>query len=172
MDRMTSEDFKNNLLPLKNKMFRLSYRLLANRQEAEDTVQEVYLKIWNMRNELEKYNNVEGLMMTMSRNLCLDKLKSKKNRFASLNPQINAIDSLNPHYQSELSDDVQKVKNLIKLLPEQQKTIVQLRDIEGYEFDEIVKMTGFELNYVRVNLSRGRKKIKEEIQKIHSYETT
>jgi RNA polymerase sigma-70 factor (ECF subfamily) len=56
-------------------------------------------------------------------------------------------------------------------LPEQQKTIIQLRDVEGYDFDEIKQATGFEINYIRVNLSRGRKKIKEEIQKIHSYET-
>ena len=74
--RLTSEDFINNLLPLKNKMFRLAYRLLSNRQEAEDVVQETYLKTWNMRNDLEKYRNVEGLLMTMTRNLCMDILKS------------------------------------------------------------------------------------------------
>jgi RNA polymerase sigma-70 factor (ECF subfamily) len=169
---MTSEDFKNNLMPLKNKMFRLAYRLLSNRQEAEDAVQETYLKIWNMRNNLEKYDNVDGLMMTMTRNLCLDKLKSKKNKFSGLDTRFNAADSVNPHQQSELSDDVRHVKQLINKLPEQQKTIIQLRDVEGYEFDEILNITGFDLNYVRVNLSRGRKKIKEEIQKIHSYETT
>lgn len=159
-------------MPLKNKMFRLACRLLSNRQEAEDAVQETYLKIWNMRSDLEKYKNIDGLMMTMTRNLCLDTLKSKKNKFASLNTQINAADSINPHRQSEVSDSVQNVKQIMKRLPEQQKTIIQLRDIEGYEFDEIMKITGFDLNYVRVNLSRGRKKIKEEIQKIHSYETT
>jgi len=158
-------------MPLKNKMFRLAFRLLSNRQEAEDAVQETYLKIWNMRNDLEKYKNVDGLMMTMTRNLCLDMLKSKKNKFTSLNTQINATDSINPHKQSEVLDSLQNVKQIMKRLPEQQKTIIQLRDIEGYEFDEIIKITGFDLNYVRVNLSRGRKKIKEEIQKIHSYET-
>jgi RNA polymerase sigma-70 factor (ECF subfamily) len=169
---MTSEEFKNNLMPLKNKMFRLAYRLLSNWQEAEDAVQETYLKIWNMRNDLKKYNNVDGLLMTMTRNLCLDKLKSKKNKFASLDIRLNATDTVNPQRQSEIADDVHHVKQLINKLPEQQKTIIQLRDVEGYEFDEILNITGFDLNYVRVNLSRGRKKIKEEIQKIHSYETT
>lgn len=159
-------------MPLKNKMFRLAFRLLSNRQEAEDAVQETYLKTWKMRNDLKKYNNVDGLLMTMTRNLCLDKLKSKKNKFSGLDPRFNAADSANPLQQSELSDVVNHVKQLISKLPEQQKTIIQLRDIEGYEFEEILNITGFDLNYVRVNLSRGRKKIKEEIQKIHSYETT
>ena len=68
-------------------------------------------------------------------------------------------------------DYVNMFNQIMKDLPEQQKTIIQLRDIEGYDFDEIMKVTGFDINYVRVNLSRGRKKIKDEIQKIHSYET-
>lgn len=159
-------------MPLKNKMFRLAYRLLSNWQEAEDVVQETYLKIWNMRNDLKKYKNVDGLLMTMTRNLCLDKLKSKKNKFLSLDTRVNATDTVNPQQQSEIADEVHQAKQLINKLPEQQKTIIQLRDVEGYEFDEILNITGFDLNYVRVNLSRGRKKIKEEIQKIHSYETT
>jgi len=168
---MTSEDFKKDLLPIKNKLFRLAFRLLANRQEAEDAIQEIYLKLWNMRNELKKYRNVEGLMMTMTKNLCLDKLKSKKNKFSRLNDQISSDNRINPQEQSELTDVVQKVRQLIQKLPDQQKTIVHLRDIEGYEFDEIMEITGFDMNYVRVNLSRGRKKIKETIQKIHSYES-
>ena len=119
---MTTEDFKNNLLPLKNKMFRLAYRLLSNRQEAEDVVQETYLKTWKMRSDLKKYRNVEGLMMTMTRNLCLDTLKSKKNKFAGLNTQINASHTINPYEQSEEADNVKIVKQIMKRLPEQQKT--------------------------------------------------
>lgn len=169
---MTSEEFKNNLIPLKSKMFRLAFRLLSNKQEAEDAVQETYLKIWKMRNDLKKYKNVDGLMMTMTRNLCLDKLKSKKNKFPSLDTRFNAVDTVNPHRQSEVADDIRNVRQIMNKLPEQQKTIIQLRDIEGYDFEEIMDVTGYELNYVRVNLSRGRKRIKEELLKIHSYETT
>lgn len=168
---MTAEDFKNNLLPLKNKMFRLACRLLSNRQEAEDVVQETYLKIWNMRNDLAKYKNVDGLLMTMTRNLCLDMLKTKKNKFASLNSKMRVSDTANPYKQSETANNLQLVQQILNNLPEQQKTIIQLRDVEGYEFEEIMQATGLDLNYVRVNLSRGRKKIREEIQKIHSYET-
>ena len=168
---MTAEEFKIELLPAKNKLFRLSMRLLGNRQEAEDTVQEAFLKIWDMRHNLKKYRSKEALLVTMTRNLCLDKLKSKKNKFASLNENINHHISQNPLQISEQSDDVKLVKALIKTLPEQQKTIIHLRDIEGYNYNEILEITGFSLNYVRVNLSRARNKIREHILKIQNYET-
>ena len=75
---MTPEEFKTRLLPVKNKLFRFALSLLQNRQEAEDSVQEVYIKMWKMRNDLGKYKSTEALMMTITRNHCLDKLKSKK----------------------------------------------------------------------------------------------
>jgi len=75
---MDIEEFKIRLLPLKNKFYRLAMRLLYNREEAEDVVQDVFLKVWKMRDGLEKYRSVEALMMTMTRNMCLDKLKMKK----------------------------------------------------------------------------------------------
>lgn len=168
---MTAEEFKSELLPAKNKLFRLSLRLLANKEEAEDAVQEAFLKIWNMRNNLGKYKSKEALLVTMTRNLCLDRLRNKKNKFASLNENINQHSSQNPLQISEQTDQLKQVKRLIQTLPEQQKTIIQLRDIEGYNYDEILEITGFNLNYVRVNLSRARTKIREQILKIQHYET-
>ncbi len=168
---MTPEEFKIELLPVKNKLFRLSIRLLGNKQEAEDTVQEAFLKIWNMRNDLKRYKSKEALLVTMTRNLCLDKLKSKKNKFDSLNENINHHSAHNPQQISEQSDAVNQVKTLIQTLPEQQKTIIHLRDIEGYTYDEILEITGFSINYVRVNLSRARSKIRDRILNIQNYET-
>lgn len=167
---MTAEEFKTRLLPVKNKMFRFAYSLLTNRQEAEDAVQEVYLKMWDMRSELTKYRSTEALMMTITKNLCLDKIKTKKNKAVSLNVNINTHSNNNPQQLTEQTDLVDKVKQVIQKLPEQQKVIVHLRDIEGCDFEEIMKITGHDLNYVRVNLSRGRKKVRETIIKLQSYE--
>lgn len=167
---MTAEEFKTRLLPIKNKLYRFALSLLANRQEAEDAVQEVYLKMWNMRNSLEKYKSTEALMMTITKNQCLDKLKLKKNKAVSLEIEHYNHSADSPQEKTEQADLVGKVRELIKNLPEQQKIIVHLRDVEGYDFEEIVKITGQDLNYVRVNLSRGRKKVRETINKIQSYE--
>lgn len=168
---MTAEEFKIRLMPAKNKLFRFALSLLSNREEAEDAVQEVYLKMWDMRKDLVKYKSTEALMMTITRNLCLDKLKQKKNKALSLNVEINSHTSEDVHQKAEHSDLITSVKKVIQKLPEQQKTIVHLRDVEGYEYDEIMKVTGYELNYVRVNLSRGRKKIRETITNLQRYES-
>ena len=169
---MTAEEFKTRLLPVKNKLYRFALSLMQNKQEAEDAVQEVYLKMWNMRNNLEKYKSTEALMMTITKNHCLDKLKSKKNKAASLQVEHHQQSDTTPQSKIEQSEMVARVKTLIQQLPDQQKTIVHLRDVEGYEFEEIMKITGHELNYVRVNLSRGRRKIRETLLNIQRYETS
>ena len=76
-----------------------------------------------------------------------------------------------PLEKTEQADMLKRVFQVMQSLPEQQKTIVHLRDIEGYAFEEVQEITGFDLNYIRVNLSRGRKKIRETIQNMQRYET-
>jgi len=170
---MTSEEFKIKLLPLKNKLFRVAYHLTGQYEEAEDVVQEVYLKVWEMRNQLEKYKSVEGLLVTMTRNRCLDGLrKKKKNKTFLLKPEIfHRTVSYNLQEQNEVQDLAYRVQKMMLELPEQQRTIIHLRDVEGYGFNEIAEMTGFDGNYIRVNLSRARKKIRTEIEKIEKYGT-
>lgn len=167
---MDIEEFKTRLLPFKNMLYRLALRILGNREDAEDVVQEVFLKIWSMRGQLEKYKSVEALMMTMTRNLCLDKLKSKKNKAVSLIVEVSHSREHNPYQQSEQKDLVKRVMEVIDLLPEQQRTIIQLRDIEAYSFEEMIKITSYDKNYLRVNLSRARKKIREAIEKLQQNE--
>ncbi len=169
---MTAEEFKSRLLPVKNKLFRLAFTLLSNRQEAEDAVQEVYLKMWDMRKDLVKYKSTEALMVTITRNLCLDKLKTKKNKAISINQAFNLSESNDPELAAEEMDMVNIVKQIMQQLPAQQKTVIHLRDVEGYDYEEIVEITGFEMNYVRVNISRGRKKIRETVQKMQRYDTS
>ena len=169
---MTAEEFKSRLLPAKNKLFRLALSLLVSRQEAEDVVQEVYLKMWDMRNDLSKYKSTDALMMTITRNQCLDKLKLKKNKAVSLNEDFNSHSRIDLNEITEQMDMVQAAKKFMLQLPEQQKTIIHLRDVEGYEFEEIAKITGYDLNYIRVNISRGRRKIKESLIKLQRYDTS
>ncbi|MEJ2595230.1 MAG: sigma-70 family RNA polymerase sigma factor [bacterium] len=169
---MTPEEFNSRLLPVKNKIYRFSLSLLMNKQEAEDATQEVYLKMWDMRNQLGKYKNMEALMMTITKNHCLDRLRVKKNKAASLDVNVHDSHSENPQQIAEQADMLNRVLKVMQSLPEQQKTIVHLRDIEGYAFDELQEITGFDLNYIRVNLSRGRKKIRETIHNLERHETS
>jgi len=169
---MTVEEFTNQLLPFKEKLFRFSYRLLGNRDDAQDAVQDVYLKMWKIREQLKEVRSKEALMMTTTRNLCLDRIKSKSNKFITLHEEIGWGSEENQHTQIEHVDMLKWVKREIELLPELQKTLLHLRDMEQLDFDEIAEITGFDLNYIRVNLSRARKRIRERIQEINQHETT
>ncbi len=167
---MTTEEFTLKLLPKKDKLFRLAVFLLKNREEAEDAVQEIYLKLWSIKESLKKYNNMEAVMMTMTRNKCLDKLKTKREKFSSLNENINNQPYTSVMEQSVQQDMVAQAKQFMNRLPEQQKIIIHLRDIEGYEYEEIKEITGFDLNYIRVNLSRARKSIRTSLIKLEENE--
>ncbi len=169
---MTVETFKIEVLPLKNRLYRFAYRLLNNSMDSEDMVQDVLLKLWARRERLGEYNNVEAFAMVVMKNMCLDKLKAKGYRTDELDEWRNDSGGHSPHTSLELMDTTEKVKMIIDNLPEHQKMIIHLRDIEGYEFKEIAEIMQMSLNTIRVNLSRARKKVRETLVKKYSYEFT
>ncbi len=167
---MTVNDFTQQLFPFKEKLFRFAFRLLGNKDDAQDTVQDVYVKMWQIRSQLNAYRSIEAVMMTTTRNLCLDRLKSKSNKFDTLDERYGKHANEGEYNNLEHVDMLQWVRKEMDLLPEQQKTLLFLRDMEQLDFDEIAEITGFDLNYIRVNLSRARKRIREKIKEINDYE--
>ncbi len=167
---MTLEEFKIKVLPIKNKLFRYANRMLHNQEEAQDVVQDVFLKLWSKKDELGKYRSVEAFSIIITRNLCLDKLKSHKWKETSISRDFNASDMKNPYSIQELSDTIDKVNLIISELPGQQKEIMQLRDIEQMDYDEISEITKLSMNNIRVILSRARKKVRDELIKLNNYE--
>lgn len=167
---MIQADFVILVMPFKDKVFRLAKRLLVSREEAEDATQEILLKLWNNKQKISDYKNVEAFSMTMTKNFCLDRLKSKQAQNLKIvhsNYQDKSHSSLQK--QVEARDSVDWVSSIIETLPEQQQIIVQLRDIEQYEFAEISKMLDMNETAIRVALSRARKTIREQLIKTHSY---
>jgi RNA polymerase sigma factor (sigma-70 family) len=160
---MDTDRFKQDVLPLKNKLFRFASGLLNDREDARDAIQEVFEKLWKIRDELSRLNSLEAFAMKVTKNHCLDKIKSR--RTVSLNPAGKLLYEHNEYHnterQLELKDSVVHIKKLMSALPEQQKMIMLLRDIEGYEYEEIEQVLEINLNTIRVNLSRARKKIRE-----------
>lgn len=159
---MDAERYKKEVLPLKDKLFRLSLRLLGDTDEAKDAVQETFLKLWNLRDKLSLYRSVEAFAMTMIKNYCLDKIKFR--RTVSLEQVYFQPETEENTFQErrfEIESAYNRVKKLMDYLPEQQRMIIQLRDVEGYEFEEISEITDMNVNAIRVNLSRARKRVKE-----------
>ena len=159
---MTVETFKIEVLPLKNKLYRFAYRLLSNGMDSEDMVQDVMLKLWARREKLGEYKSVEAFAMVILKNMCLDKMKAKGYRTDDLDEWKNDSGERSPHRNLELIDTTEKVKMIIDELPKHQKMIIHLRDVEGYEFEEIAEIMQMSLNTIRVNLSRARKKVREK----------
>jgi RNA polymerase sigma factor (sigma-70 family) len=166
---MNQLEFMQTINPFKDKLFRLAKRLLVSTEEAEDATQEVLVKLWNKNEVLGEYNSVEALAMTMTKNYCLDQLKSKRAGNLKI-VHNNFTDREAPlQQQVEDTDSWSWVEKIIARLPEQQKLIVQMRDIEQYEFEEIAKILEMNETAVRVALSRARKTIREFLTKTHSY---
>lgn len=166
---MTQKEFLNIVMPFKDKVFRLAKRLLISTEEAEDATQEVLLRLWNNKEKIEDYKNVEAFSMTMTKNFCFDKLKSKQSQNLKIVHNNYEENNISLQKQVELNDTVDWVSKIIKELPEQQRMIMQLRDIESYELEEIAQMLEMNNTAVRVALSRARKTIREKLNNTHSY---
>ena len=166
---MTQTDFVKLVMPFKDKVFRLAKRLLVSREEAEDATQEILLKLWKNKQKIEDYRNVEAFSMTMTKNFCLDRLKSKQAQNLKIVHSNYKDNNTSLQKQVEARDSVNWVSKIIEDLPEQQKIIIQLRDIEDYEFEEIARVLDMNETAIRVSLSRARKTIRQKLIKQHNY---
>ncbi len=168
---MNSNEFKNLVLPYGKKLFHFARLLLKDDHLAQDAVQEVYLRLWNMRNELIKINNLEAFAIKIIKNWCLDRLKLKKPVF--IENYTTGFDhqkeNQEPYKELERNEKIKNLYRILDTLPEQQKIVIKLRDIDGFDFEEIAEITEMNDVTIRVNLSRARKKIREELIKMDSY---
>jgi len=166
---MQQSEFINVVMPFKDKLFRLAKRLLVSTEEAEDATQEILLKLWSKKKAMENYNNVEAFAMTMTKNFCLDRLKSKQAGNLKLVHSNYQEKGSQLQTQIEAKDSVNWVERIMEELPEQQKMVLQLRDVEEYDYSEIAKMLDMQPTAVRVTLSRARKTVREKLVQKHNY---
>jgi len=164
---MKSSAFKLLVLPFSSRLYRMAHSLLGNREEAEDAVQEVYLKLWKMRNDLEKYKSIEALCVQVTRNHCLDQLRRRKLERAAKEEkeQESRGESHNPSSEMIRKERADILNHLINQLPEPQRSLVHFRHIEGKEYSEIEELMDMKENAIRVSISRARKQLKEMLQK-------
>jgi RNA polymerase sigma factor (sigma-70 family) len=166
---MESKEFKKRILPLGQNLYRFASGILKDSHEAEDVVQDIFMKLWNMRDRIEEINNLNAFAYKMTRNICLDKLKGRRMHYYDTTgkgvpePEVN---DPNPESMVEMKDSAERVKNLISNLPEQQKSIIYMRDVDGYSYEEISEIMSMEINAIRVTLSRARRSVRESLIKI------
>jgi RNA polymerase sigma factor (sigma-70 family) len=168
---METEAFKKELIPVKDKLFRLAKTMLQNREDAEDALQEVYMKLWKNSDIIGDLKSPEAYAMKVMKNFCLDKLKSRKNKHMVEMKENNIEkDHITPFSMVSFDNLKDLMLKLFSTLPEQQRMIIHMRDIEHYSYEEIEEVTGMNVNAIRVNLSRARKNVKGSYLKIRNYE--
>ncbi|MGQ8338308.1 RNA polymerase sigma factor [Sunxiuqinia sp. A32] len=167
---MLAKEFKTSVLPLSSKLLRFAIQFTKNEEEARDIIQDVFLKLWQKRHSLEKVENIEAFAMRMTRNKCLDMYRAKRS-FPAEEEEIKRHKEEQQDLQQEveLSETAIILRNLIDKLPDLQQTVMRMRDIEQLEYDEIAERTELNINAIRVNLSRARKKVRDEFLKTQAY---
>ena len=158
---MESTQFNTQILNHSDKLFRLAKSILRNADAAQDAVQELIMKLWEKRSILDEVENIQAFTMRSMRNLCLDTIR--KNRDEDELPVEFEYVEPNPYQQTEQKDLASKIRSMIDNLPELQRTIIRMRDVEEMEISEIAYITLLTENAVSVNLSRARQKIRDQI---------
>lgn len=165
---MNEQEFNHRVMVYSGKFYGYSYRILGDKEEARDIVQELYLKLWALRNTLNSINNIEAYATTIIRNLCVDRLKKVKGITIQAETYFNYTQNDNSEaervYDETVQERVSMVRNALKLLPDIQQKVFIMRDFEEKEYEEISGLLGISSENVRVILSRARKRIREVIE--------
>ncbi|HBG80838.1 MAG: RNA polymerase sigma factor [Petrimonas sp.] len=158
---MDIAEYKKTIVALRPTLIAVANRITRNTEDAEDVVQDVCLKIWHRRDEVVRYENVEAYCVTMTKNLSIDKIRTRR-PVSDEDGFIGKTDNGRlPDELLEERDNKEAIRRIIMSLPPLQQRIFQLKDLEGYETEEIVEITGIAAEAVRNNLSRARKRLRE-----------
>ena len=168
---MKEVSFRNDVLPLKDILYRLALRITLNRAEAEDIVQDTLIKIWNRRDDWGTIDSIEAYSLTVCRNLALDRTQKADNRTSSLDdkPLEQADNTGTPLEHASRRNQIEIVKAIVDSLPEKQRSCIQLRDFEGKAYKEIAAALGITEEQVKVNIFRARQAIKQKFQQFDNY---
>lgn len=170
---MTRTAFNDYVRQMSRKLYGISFRFLHNQEEAEDAVQEVFIKMWRMGEKLDDYQSLDALAITMLKNYCIDQIRKQKvmlaedyqgeQRFAEVSPS--------PYEQLVNKESGRILSDLIKRLPDLYRNILTMRDIDGMSYEEIVEITGQNINTLRVTLSRARSILRDEYKRQYDEKT-
>lgn len=158
---MDIDKFQYIVRSIRPQLLQTAKNMGNNNAESEDLVQEVFLRLWQVKERLNEYKNLEHIAKKTLRNICIDKYRRKKINYEELTNYQIKNNSNCPQAQLEIEEDVRRLIEIIQRLPELQQLIIKMKDVEGYEIEEIVKITQSSAESIRMNLSRARKKVRE-----------
>jgi len=163
---MSSKIFEEQIMPIKDKLYRYALRILKDKPEAEDVVQDVLVKVWKKRELWHTWENKEAMCMTMTRNLSIDRSRSKSRQTTDL-PEYYDEESpeADPSEIAESLDTMALIQKIMDDLPDKQREVIHLREIDGYSYQEISEVLTMSMSQVKINVHRARLFMKERIMK-------
>lgn len=166
---VTADIFKRLYLPFHAKLYRIAFALVGNQEEAEDIVQEVYSRLWERREELAAVRNPKAYAITLTKHFCLDYLRSPRasRQAAALEETEEFQSDSSPEKETEEKDQIRQIQRWIDKLPLNQQQVLRLQGMEDYSVEEIEQITGYTAGNIRVLLSRARKTIREQFNKLY-----
>jgi RNA polymerase sigma-70 factor (ECF subfamily) len=167
---MNTKDFKHKVLSLSERIYPMVARMLGNGANAEDAIQDIMIKLWDKRKQIGQHPNITGFVFLTARNYCVDILKKKRLERNDFVLQINVLETESGQEQLEWKELNLIIERILKKLPEQQREIMMMRDIDGFEYFEIAEVTQLKVEHIRVLLSRARKQVRIELEKDYCYE--
>lgn len=156
-------DFRKIWIPLADKYYRVAYHLLESRDDAEDAVQELYLKILSIPGKLVYVRDPAAYGITLLKNICIDRIRRRESRRAEHLEDFMAADASGPERKMTEKDTLARVIKEMERLPEKQAKVLRMRALEGLEYDEIARRTGLSQVNIRVLISMARKTLKKSI---------
>lgn len=166
---MDLEQFKSEIISQRQKLLAVARKILESEADAEDVVQEALLRLWSGREQLSDVINPAGFAVQITKNICIDKLRTQRVT-VDAEEIFLGFDEKTPYHEAEKKNSVDIVRKIIDNLPELQRRIIQMRDVEGYELQEIAEITGTNISAVTMNLSRARKKVRDQFIIINAYQ--
>src|SRR5664280_1966928 len=155
---MTRADFNDLVRQLNRNLYGLAFRILRNQEEAEDAVQDVFIKLWNMGRKIDEYKSIGALAATMTKNTCIDLIRKKKHivQEGYEGMELSGHDNSSPYELMASREPEDILYHIIDQLPEIYKEVIKLREIDGMTYEEIADKTKQNINTLRVTLSRAR----------------
>lgn len=168
---MPEVSFRNHILPLKNKLFRLALCITRDRAEAEDVVQETLIRVWDKRAEWQQMQSIEAYCLTVARNLAIDRSQLMETQHVELTAEMEQTPdmAITPYEGLVHKERMALLHRLMNELPEKQRLIIHLRDVEGKSYKEIAEVLQVTEEQVKVNLFRARQKVKQQFINIEKY---
>ena len=157
-------DFSNIWLPLADRFYRVAFYLLESESDAEDAVQELYLKLWSARSSLENVNNPVAYGISILKNICIDRIRKRMVRKAEPLEKVPQLEGDRPENRTDMKDTLRYLLEEMEKLPDKQRMVLRMRTIDGLEYDEISRRTGLSEVYIRVLVTKARKTLKSKIR--------